>query len=137
MKYGNPHTNLFGEWLRSRIDYGRNLLDSGLDGARSTRETTLAGEPMATMLTRSARKARRLTTIGACIGVLGAYLPSRRKPICSATLGWTLVGAALGFSAGMAWETRRLTGAMARGAMKNMDTVRDAHWLQRNPITYA
>jgi hypothetical protein len=137
MKYGNPPNNIVGEWLKSSIGYGRSLLDSGFEGARSTGGTALAGEPIASVLSRSARRARRLTTIGACVGVLGAYLPNRRRPLCSAALGWTLVGAAIGFSTGMAWETRRLTGAMARGAMRNMGSVRDAHWLERNPITYA
>jgi len=51
--------------------------------------------------------------------------------------GASLLGAAIGFSTGMAWGTRRLTGDMARGAKKNIDTARDAHWLEKNPIDYA
>jgi hypothetical protein len=37
----------------------------------------------------------------------------------------------------MAWGTRHWAGGMARGAKKNIDTARDARWLEKNPIDYA
>ena len=75
--------------------------------------------------------------IGAYVGALGATIGHRRKPQYGAVLGASLLGAAIGLSTGMAWGTRRLAGDMARGAKKNIDAVRDARWLEKNPIDYA
>jgi hypothetical protein len=126
-----------GAWLKSSIDYGRELIDSGVAGARSRQETIFAGEPVVSLLTRSAAQAWKPLTVGACLGLLGAYARNGRKPNSAEVLASTLLGATIGLGTGIAWETRYLTGDIARGAMKNMDAVRDAHWLSRNPITYA
>jgi hypothetical protein len=75
--------------------------------------------------------------IGAYVGALGASLGQRRKPRYGVVLGASLLGAAIGLSTGMAWGTRRLAGDMARSAKKNIDTARDARWLEKNPIDYA
>ncbi len=49
----------------------------------------------------------------------------------------TAAYAAIGFLATLAWNTRNVTGAMARSAAKEIGKVRDEHWLEMNPIDYA
>jgi hypothetical protein len=48
-----------------------------------------------------------------------------------------LLGGVIGFGAGVAWESRRLTASAACGALRNISKVRDEHWLERHPIDYA
>jgi hypothetical protein len=125
----------FSDWLKSNVDYGKELIHSGVEGARSTRDAQLEGERVSSVLAHSAGQAWKPATVGASLGV-GAYLLGRRKPNLAAVLSYSLLGATIGFTVGMAWETRRLTGSMARGAMRGIQPVRDAHWLERNPINY-
>lgn len=125
------------EWIETNVDYGRSLISSGLEGARSARNKTLAGAPVTSALINSVRDSWMPAVIGAYVGALGASLGHRRRTHYGAVMGASLLGAAIGFSTGMAWSTRRLTGDMARGAKKNIDTARDAHWLEKNPIDYA
>lgn len=124
-------------WIKSNIDYSRDLVSSGLQGARATSQTTVNGAPVTTVLIHSVRNSWMPALVGAYIGALGASLGSRRKASHGVVLLASLLGATIGFTSGMAWGTRRLTGGMARGAIKNMDPVRDARWLSRNPIDYA
>jgi hypothetical protein len=125
------------EWIETNINYGRSLIRSGLEGARSAQNKTLAGGPFTSALIGSVRDSWMPGVIGAYVGALGATIGHRRKPQYGAVLGASLLGAAIGLSTGMAWGTRRLAGDMARGAKKNIDAVRDAHWLEKNPIDYA
>jgi hypothetical protein len=37
----------------------------------------------------------------------------------------------------LAWASRGYTGSAARGAIKKINVVRDARWLEKNPINYA
>jgi len=48
-----------------------------------------------------------------------------------------LLGGAIGFSAGMAWKNRGVTGSAVSEALSSMGKVRDEHWLDRHPIDYA
>jgi hypothetical protein len=48
-----------------------------------------------------------------------------------------VVGGALGAGIGAAWGSRDFMRKVARGAIKDVNAVRDAHWLEKNPITYA
>ena len=47
-----------------------------------------------------------------------------------------LTGAVLGFAGSFAWKTRPLTSTMVRGAGKRIGSVRDQHWLTKNPVNY-
>ena len=126
------------EWIESNIiDYGRNLVSSGLEGARSARKRNLEGTPVRSVLVSSVRSACMPAVIGAYVGALGASIGQRRKPNYGAVLGASLLGAAIGLTTGMAWGTRHLTGDMAREAKRNINAARDAHWLEKNPIDYA
>ena len=124
-------------WLASTIDYACSLATSGWQGARSSRGSSLAGAPVSSMLSLSMRESVLPAAVGAYIGALGASLGTRRKRAYGIVALSGLLGGTIGFASGMAWGTRRLTGGIARGALRSMDATRDAHWLERNPIDYA
>ena len=124
------------KWSKSNLDYGRKVLNSGLEGARSGREAFLKGGPLVPYLNESVRNAWEPAAIGACIGLLGSYSGNGRRSI-SRAFAYSLLGGALGFGAGVAWESRRLTASVARGALRNIDRVRDEHWFEGHPIDYA
>jgi len=124
------------KWSKSNLDYGRKVLNSGLEGARSGREAFLKGSPLTLFLIEFARNAWEPAAIGACIGVVGSYPGSPHKSIRRA-FAYGLLGGALGFGVGIAWESRHLTASVARGALRNVDRVRDEHWFEGHPIDYA
>ena len=123
-------------WSRSEVEYGRKVLNSGLEGARSGREAFLSGRPLTPFLSESVRNAWKPAAIGAGIGVLGSCSGSWRKSI-GRVLTFGLLGGAVGFGAGLVWQNRRLVASATRGALRNIDKVRDEHWLEKNPIDYA
>jgi hypothetical protein len=124
-------------WIESNLSYGKNLVESSVEGARSARKMTTEGECVGSVLTRSARDSWQLVSIGVGLGLLVGLLVTRRKPSPAKMLVCGLLGGVAGLGTGVAWETRELTGDMARGAIKNAKVVRDAHWLERHPIDYA
>ncbi len=123
-------------WSRSEVEYGRKVLNSGLEGARSGREAFLSGRPLTPVLGESVRNAWKPAAITAGIGVLGSCSGSRQKSI-GRVLAFGLLGGAVGFGAGVVWQNRRLVASATRGALQNIDKVRDEHWLEKNPIDYA
>ena len=124
------------EWSKSSIDYGRKLLDSGLEGARSGEGEFLQGEPLAPFLEESARQALEPATIGVFLGVLSSCAGNRENS-ASKTLLYGLLGGVIGFGVGVAWGSRRLAASVASSAFESMGKVRDEHWLENNPIDYA
>ena len=126
----------FSQWTKSNADYGRKLLNSGLEGARSGEEDFLCGKPITPFLSESARHAVTAAALGAGIGLLGGLSTNRHKSTVKA-VACGLLGAALGFGASVAWEGRSLGASMVAGAWKNIGKVRDEHWLEKNPIDYA
>ncbi|MGO8985286.1 MAG: hypothetical protein ACLPHI_13125 [Terriglobales bacterium] len=124
------------EWSTSNVDYGRRLLDSGIEGARSGQEAFLAGKPITPFLNESVRSALKHSALGICIGVLSGY-PGYREKSVKRALTYGLLGGAIGLCAGLLWESRRLTASMAGSALKNIGKVRDEQWLIKHPIDYA
>jgi hypothetical protein len=124
------------KWSKSNADYGRELLHSGIEGARSGREAFLNGESLTPLLSESVRNALKPAVLGACLGVLGSY-PGYREKSISRALAYGLLGGAIGFGAGVAWESRHLTASAACGALRSIGRVRDEHWLTKHPIDYA
>ena len=123
-------------WSKSEVEYGRRVLHSGLEGARSSGEAFLEGRPLAPFLGVAVRNALKPAAIGACLGVLAGSQGNRKKSIARA-FAFGLLGGVLGFGAGVAWQNRRLAACVARGALQNIDKVCDEHWLQKHPIDYA
>lgn len=124
------------QWSKYEVEYGRKVLDSGLDGARSGREAFLNGRSLTPFLNESVRYALKPAVLGACLGVLGGFPGNRQKSV-GRVLAFGLLGSAIGFSAGIAWANRGLAVSAAHGALRNIDRVRDEHWLEKHPIDYA
>lgn len=122
-------------WSKSNSDYGRKLLDYGIDGARSGEEAFLSGKPLTPFLNESVCSAVTPAVLGTFIGALSSYA-GQRKSITKA-LAYGLLGGVVGLAAGLAWESRRLTASMADGALRNIGRARDEHWLEKHPIDYA
>ncbi len=120
------------EWSKYELEYGRKLMDSGLDGARTGGHEFLEGKPLTPVLCDSARSALGFAAAGACIGLLQGRKKTKWKVLA---LG---VGAgAIGFGVGMAWNNRRLAASVASAAWKKVGRARDEHWLELHPIDYA
>jgi len=122
------------EWSRSNADYGRRLVSSGLEGARSGREAFLHGGALAPYVSTSFRSALGPAAIGLCLGVLGSCPKGRSQ---TRAVGFALVGGVIGFAVGMAWQTRRLAASVASAVRESIERVRDEHWLEKHPIDYA
>lgn len=125
----------FMEWSKSNADYGRKLMDSAVEGAREGESEFLGDEALGPYLERSALHAIAPTIIGACLGLIGGYLVNQRSRNKRLICG--LLGGAIGFGAGIAWENRNLTASVASGAWKHINKTRDEHWFEKNPIDYA
>lgn len=123
------------EWSKASSEYGRKLVSSGLQGARSGREEFLHGKPLAPFLNESARHALGPAVIGACLGILSSHPGNGGRTY--KRLAYGLLGGVVGFGAGMAWESRHLTESVAFGALRNISKIRDEHWLEQHPIDYA
>ncbi len=121
---------------RSTFDYGRKLAHSVAQGATSGREEFLHGRPFTPFLGESARHALSSAFVGACLGLLRPH-PERRHKSAGRALADGVLGCAIGFTAGVAWESRRLAASMAAGAWKKLEKARDEHWLETHPIDYA
>lgn len=124
------------QWSKSNADYGRRLLDSGIEGVRSGQEAFLHGQPLTPLLSESVRSALIPGIVGACIGVLSSYTAYRQRSITRA-LGFGVLGGAACLGAGIVWENRRLTASVAESAVRSIGKVRDEHWLAKHPIDYA
>jgi hypothetical protein len=117
--------------LKSEVIYARDMIKAGLDAASS------AGKDQAQpTLARASRVALVPAVLGMAVGALGVYLGRRDRNTTSAILGG-LVGGALGFTGGVAWGTRERTRSAMHNAAHNVQQVRDAHWLEKNPVAYA
>jgi hypothetical protein len=119
--------------LKSRLEYGQELLKSGVNGLSNGRDAHLHGRPLANVLGESARASLGLATLGAVAGLL---VPARRGRIAK-SIACGLIGGAFGFLAGFGWKTRELCESMTRAAAKEIGTTRDEHWLATHPIDYA
>jgi hypothetical protein len=124
------------DWSKSEVDYGRKILDSGLEGARSGEEEFLHARPLTPFVNESVRKALTPAVLGACLGMLSGYPANGHRSI-GRMLMFGLLGGAIGFGTGVAWESRELTASAARGALRNIHKVRDERWVEKHPVAYA
>jgi hypothetical protein len=104
--------------------YGRKLINAAITGI-SKREARAGNEPPVEVIL----KCLTVSALGTCAQthVLKGRVRFSRTVLC----------AAAGFFAALAWNTRKVTGAMARSAAEEVGKVRDEHWLEMNPINYA
>jgi hypothetical protein len=123
------------KWSKSEVEYGKKVLNSGLEGARSGEEAFLHGNPPTPYLTDSVRRALVPAAVGACLGALSS-VPGNDRSI-GRMLVFGLLGGLIGFSSGMTWESRALTESAVHGALQNVHKVRDEHWVEKHPVAYA
>lgn len=128
--------NKTGEWLKSNVNYGRELVGSGYEGAREGITSALGEQDVKQALTRTAQDQWKLAAVGALAGVVTGLLGRERKSPAK-VVSDALVGGSIALIAGMAWSGRDTLGAAARNAARQIGQTRDARWLDRNPITYA
>lgn len=121
-------------WLKQNLEYGKELASSAIQGADSARHDVLAADGISE-ISRAARDSWQPAVIGACVGALVAYMTDDRKSARTALAGG-LVGAAIGFSGGVLWGSRGVTGPIAKGALNKVNQTRDKHWLDKNPVVY-
>jgi len=121
---------------QSNVGYSRKLLSSGLEGARSGRDSFLNGKPLAPLLREFAENALGPAALGVCIGILGSH-PGNGYRSGRRAFAYGVLGGVIGFGAGMAWGSRHLAASVTAGALRNVGRTRDEHWLERNPIDYA
>lgn len=114
--------------LESNLTYARKLVAAGLEGLAG--EATPAFGPALTPAVWAP------TAIGAAIGTLSALLGRDRRS-GSSIVARALVGSACGFGGGMAFASRRVIRTAARSSARKVNAVRDARWLEKNPIAYA
>lgn len=124
------------ERLTPQLTYGRKLVRSAVQGARSGEELFLHGKPLYQFLDESAWHALKPAALAACLGLLGGLSTTRR---CSPgrALAYGVLGGTIGFGIGLAWDSRALTASVASTAWRKIGRTRDEHWLERNPIDYA
>jgi len=123
-------------WSRSEVAYGRSILNSGLQGVREGREEFLSGKPLAGFLGQSVRKAVPPAAVGLFVGILGGCPRSQRRSF-GKLVAFGLIGGAIGFAAGVAWESRLLTASAAQSASRNIGRTRDERWMKKHSIAYA
>ena len=124
------------EWSKSSADYGRKLVDSAVEGARTGESEFLKDEPLVPFLNESARRALAPAVVGACLGVLHGYLENGHRST-SRAIADGLLGGAIGFGAGLMWENRDFTARVVSGAWESIGKARDEHWFEKHPIDYA
>jgi len=131
----NMTTHLM-EWSKANADYGRKLFNSGMEGARSGREAFLHGGSFAPFLGQSVRSAWKPAAFGVCLGVL-ASRSGKHQHSATRAVACGLLGGAIGFAVGIAWQSRCLVASVFSAAFGSIEKVRDEHWLEKNPIDYA
>lgn len=124
------------EWSRSNVDYGRKLMHSAMEGVQRGEGDFLEEGTLAPYFARVSRKSVVPAVAGAVGGICCGYLLNQRRSTYRAVAGGIL-GAAIGFSAGMLWETRSLAASVGSGVRKNVRRTRDEHWFEKHPIDYA
>ena len=108
--------------LNSDLIYVRDLVDAGWKGAVAARPS----------MRTQARSLVTPAVVGLGLGAVATLLRKDRKSV-SKFASASLIGTVVGLTAAAAWASR----GPARAALRNVNTVRDAHWLEKNPIAYA
>ena len=61
------------QWTESSVDYGRELVDSAVKGARAAEVEFVRTEPLSPFFEENARHALAPALVGACLGALGGF----------------------------------------------------------------
>lgn len=123
-------------WFQSNVDYGRKLVESGLQGASTGCQEFLDNRSLKPFLAESSARALPVAGVGACVGAIAALL-ARDDRRATRTIGLGLLGAIVGFTTALFWNARPLVISAAKGAQKDLNTTRDERWFEKHPIDYA
>src|ERR1041384_5882406 len=105
---------------QSDFVYMGRLVGAGLNGVFAPRPGTAVWAP---------------TAIGATIGILSSRWSKDRSSV-SRMAAAGFAGTVLGLGVALAWKSGQ-PGSPARRVLQRVNAVRDARWLERNPINYA
>src|ERR1039457_2385883 len=120
--------------FKSDFAYVKNLVEAGFEGAASDGKD--AAPRLAPVAGRATRTALVSAAVGVAVGLGSACLARDRKSRYGVLLSG-VVGGSLGYGGALAWGSRDRTAAMAGSAIRKVNAVRDARWLEKNPIAYA
>lgn len=123
------------EKVTENLAYSKELVESGIEGAKDARKAVLAAEETTDLVAAAAQESWLAASIGVLAGAVCGAMADDRKPVRGVIAGG-LLGAVLGFAGSFAWKTRPLSSAMAREAGKRIGKVQDKHWLSRHPVNY-
>jgi hypothetical protein len=116
----------------SEIGYFKDLVGAGWEGVAEVRRE-LGGRVFER---QSKPSVWTPAAVGCAVGVLGTGMFKNRRSAPSLAIG-AIVGSVVGLTAAGAWAARHFTRAATRRASHMVNQVRDAHWLEKNPINYA
>jgi hypothetical protein len=123
-------------WSKPEIESCGKILSSDCDEARADREEFLQSRIIAEFMGESARNGLRTAGIGAGLGILSSLAGNRRKSI-GRTLGFSLLGGAVGLAASMAWKSRHLITSVNEEAASDLGRIADEQWMKEHFIAYA
>lgn len=123
------------EKVKTNLAYGKELVESGLEGANEARKAVLGASDSSDMVAVAAQESWQAGAIGVLAGAIFGALTDDRNPVRGVVAGG-LLGGVVGYGGSFAWKTRPLTAAMAREAGKHVGTTRDKHWLGKHPVNY-
>jgi uncharacterized membrane protein len=121
--------------VKENINYSKELLEAGIEGANTARKEVLTAEATTDLVTSATQESWQPATLGLFAGAICGVLADDRRPIRGVIAGGVF-GAILGFAGSFVWKTRPLTSAMAHNAGKRISAVRDSHWLSKHPVNY-
>ncbi|HET9698194.1 MAG TPA: hypothetical protein VFP40_15070 [Terriglobales bacterium] len=121
------HTTFFADSLH----YGRELVHAGIDGLRVG--DRLTSQVQEACVARLARKSLWAAALGGSVAfVLCGVIVKREHRLTP-----VLACGAGAFCADFLWRTRLVRSKMMECAEKEIEKVRDQHWLASHPIDYA
>jgi hypothetical protein len=113
------------------MTYCKQLVGAARDGIVSAH-----GETHGVMFVPPLRKIAWIWTVsGAIAGIVGMQL-ARRKPASRLAIG-SVAGSFAGLAAATVWASSDFAKLAGRCSARRISAVRDAHWLESNPIDYA
>lgn len=115
--------------ISESLEYGRELIHAGFDGIRAGERLTLPE----TQIGRSAQQSLIAAVIGGTVALIGCRFAANRRRI----LGTMITCGTAAFCADFIWRTRNISSKMIECAEKEVEKVRDQHWLASHPIDYA
>jgi hypothetical protein len=118
--------------VETGIGYWKDLVGAGWQGVTGARKE-MGGR---VFVHRSKPAVWTPAAVGCAVGLLSTGMFRNKKSAPALAVGG-LVGSVVALTAAGAWAGRHFTRAAARRAKHLVNQVRDARWLEENPINYA